>query len=371
MRQESEKMEQKQRNKVRILKFIVSRGSTSRPEIASALHLSVPTTMQHVKELLAAGLVTEEGELESNGGRKARALAIVRDAAFACGVDITKHHICMALVNARRELIGHERIRCDFSTDLSYFEALEDRLRDFLSRVCPERERLAGVGFSLPGFVDKKRNVLTRSDVLQCYNVSFQELEERLGVPVSVENDANSAAYAEFRDRNEEAVYLSLSGTVGGAIYYGESLYEGNHAKSAEFGHMIIKKGGRRCYCGKKGCVDAYCNTDLLQKAGGSLEGFFAGLRVQDPVIMEIWEDYLDNLALTVGNLRVIFDCDIYLGGYLGGYLEEFLPQLAERTGGYDRMEPDRSYIRIGRHKLEAAAYGAALPFTERFLERA
>ena len=94
--------------------------------------------------------------------------------------------------------------------------------------------------------------------------------------PCELLNDANAAAITESnRSRTcSNLVYLFLSNTVGGAIIFGNengivraaqekdrgsvSMYKGNNWRSGEFGHMVIHPEGKRCYCGKIGCLDAY-----------------------------------------------------------------------------------------------------------------
>ena len=90
-------------------------------------------------------------------------------------------------------------------------------------------------------------------------------------------------------------VYLSLSNTVGGAVVYQSdrgnvysrdgylkdvsSMHLGNNWRSGEFGHMVIHPEGRKCYCRKKGCVDAYCSAlRLADMEDGILENFFVHL---------------------------------------------------------------------------------------------
>ena len=370
MKRKLEISEPKRLNKIRIVRFISSQGMTSKSEISAQLNLSMPTTLQNVKELTEAGIVTEEGAYESTGGRKAKALSVVRDAAYACGVDLTRQHMTLALVNARKELVAWDRLKEPFYNEPEYFELLETRIREFLNREKIGWEKLSGIGFSVPGLVDKRRKVLKRSDVLKVYDVSFQELGNRLGCRFDIENDANSAAYAQFHRLESDAVYLSLSNTVGGAIYFGGALYEGEYGKSAEFGHMVIEKDGRQCYCGKRGCADAYCNAEILQRAcGGSVADFFSLLKQGDTACKAAWDEYLEYLAVAVANLRVVFDCDIYLGGYVGGYLEEYLPELSKRVQSYSRMDLDASFLKIGRGKLEASAYGVALRFIDQFFD--
>lgn len=362
--------ETKRNNKIRIAKYISSKGITSKAEIANALGLSMPTTLQNVKELIMEGIVRENGVYESTGGRKAKAISIAPDIGYVIGIDITNHHITIVLVNMKKELLQIERIRKTFAPDFAYYETLGELIRNFILKVKVRDEKILGVGISLPGIVDREQKVLIRSHTLGVSNVSFKSLAEFVDFNFALENDANSAAYAELGSETENTVYLSLSNTVGGAIFLHDRLYLGENFKSAEFGHMVIEKDGRTCYCGKKGCVDAYCAAKVLMEHGdGSLEIFFDRLRKNDAKCLGVWDEYLEYLALTITNLRMAFDCNIILGGYVGGYLEEFRMDLNKRVLKYNNFDIDTSYIRTGRYKLEASAYGVTMGFTDTFFD--
>ena len=370
MKKISQKMNVKQKNRSRVGKFISSEGNTSKGEIAKNLHLSMPTALQIVKELTELGIVVEEGEYQSTGGRKAKVLSIARTAGYAAGVDITNNHITWVMVNARKEIVASRRIRRPYGTDREYNRFLEEETAAFLKETKVPEEKILGVGFSLPGIVDKEKKILLRSHTLKVENVSFQEIGEAFGYPYILENDANSAAEAEIGDNMPDAVYLSLSNTVGGAIYMDHRLYEGKNFKSAEFGHMILEPGGRKCYCGKRGCLDAYCRAGLLSEAAGtSLDVFFALVRQGDAPMKKVWEEYLEHLAVAVSNLRMAFDCDVVLGGYVGGYMEEFMADLSEKIQKLNIFDKDTSYLHGGKYKLEASAYGAALYFIRELFE--
>lgn len=360
----------KRMNKIRIAKFISEKGITSKAEISSELQISMPTVLQNTKELVEEGLVTESGEYASTGGRKAKALSIAEGIAYAVGMDITANHITFVLVDMRRKLADKLRVRVTYENTYAYYEKMAENLRAFVDRTGVDRSKIIGVGISLPGIVNKEEKLLMRSHALKVENVSFKMIESMIGFPCQLENDANSAAYAELLGKGSNAVYLSLSNTVGGAICLHNRLYRGETFKSGEFGHMVIEKNGRRCYCGKKGCVDAYCSAKVLQRrADDNLETFFMKIREKDPGCMEVWEEYLDYLAVTVTNLRMAFDCDIVLGGYVGGYLEEFLPELNRKIMEYNNFDLDTSYLRTGRYKLEASAYGVTLKFVEKYFD--
>lgn len=360
----------KRMNRIRIAKFISAAGSTSKAEIAGQLKLSMPTTLQNVRELTEAGIVVEEGEYESTGGRKAKALSIARNAGYAVGVDITNNHVTMVMVNTRKEIMASDRRRIPFENTAAYFKNLEKLIQDFIADSRIETGKIIGVGFSLPGIVDKEQHLLIRSHTLRVENVSFRSIGSTLGYPYVLENDANSAACAELTQGMTNAIYLSLSNTVGGAIYLADCLYEGDNFKSAEFGHMIIESSGRTCYCGKKGCIDAYCSAGILQEQGdGNLEAFFEKIRQGNEKALKVWDEYLEYLAIAVTNLRMAFDSNIVLGGYVGGYIEEFMPKLTQKVEKYNNFDLDTFYLSTGKFKLEASAYGVTLRFIDGFFE--
>ena len=362
--------EPKRNNKIRTARFISLRGVTSKTEISAGLRLSMPTTLQNVKALINEGIVEENGEYESTGGRRAKALSIRSDAGYAAGVDITNNHITMVMVDAKKEMTASERIRIPYQNDSRYYDFLTNRVSEFLAGQGIDCSKISGIGFSLPGIVDREQHLLLRSHTLRVQNVSFRTVGETLGYPFGIENDANSAAFAELGRETENAVYLSLSNTVGGAICLGNHFYPGENFKSAEFGHMVIEKNGKICYCGKKGCMDAYCSALVLEeKAGCSLEEYFGRVRRREEDALRILEGYLEDLAVGVTNLRMIFDCSIVLGGYVGGYLEDFLPELSRKLTEHNNFDIDTSYLKGGKYKLNAAAYGAALKFIDSFLK--
>ena len=77
--------------------------------------------------------------------------------------------------------------------------------------------------------------------------------------------------------------------------------------------------------------MDAYCSAKVLSAlTGGNLALFFDGLRAGDRTLQAAWDEYLAHLAVAVNNLRMIFDCDVIVGGYVGGFLSEFGAPLRE-----------------------------------------
>lgn len=359
----------RENSKAQIVRYIQENGNASKVEISKVLNLSMPTVLQNTKELLEQGIVEEAGEYESTGGRKAKSLVIHGDAAYALGLDITANHISLVFVNLVGEVLNSQRKRKTFQNSPDYYRELATELDDFCAVSRVSSERILGIGISLPGIVDNQNKVLLKSHALKLENVSLRIMEQLMPFPAYFENDANAAMVAEKNHLKEDAVYLSLSNTVGGAICMNGSLFRGNSQKAGEFGHMIIVPGGRPCYCGKKGCADAYCSPLVLTSAtGDTLESFMERVNRRESQALSVWEEYLDYLAIVITNLRMAYDTNIILGGYVGGYMEGHMFELGKKVLAYNLFDSDVSYLKNCIYKKEGSAVGAAWHFIDKFV---
>lgn len=359
-------------NRIRTIRSIFSCEKISQPELAAKVSNSWPTVLQNVKELMSMGLVQEVGTFESTGGRKARAFAPVRDAKLSIGLEITQNHVGAVLVDLSGQLIRYERKKCVYERSDAYAEMLAGIVTSLIEKEgCPV-EKILGVGISLPGILDKEGQTLVYSHALGLRNVPTEEFSRYIPFSCRFINDANAAGLAEVRDLESprSLVYLSLSNSVGGAILTGGALFGGDHLRAGEFGHNTLVPDGRPCYCGKKGCLDAYCSAKVLSSlTDGNLALFFDGLRSSNAVLQAAWKEYLSYLAVAVNNLRMTFDCDVIVGGYVGGFLAEFGEPLREMLVERNTFEPDSSYLKFSRYRLEASALGAALLHIEAFIQ--
>ena len=127
---------------------------------------------------------------------------------------------------------------------------------------------------------------------------------------------------------------------------------------------MILVPGGRPCYCGKKGCADAYCASSALTgERYESLEQFMDSLSAGEADASEKWGEYLDHLAVLISNLRMAYDMDIILGGEVGGYLPDHMLPLGEKVMEYNGFDRDTRYLKNCSYRKEASAVGAAKHF--------
>ena len=127
------------------------------------------------------------------------------------------------------------------------------------------------MGIGAPGVVDGEKGIVLTSGNLGWENKPLAEdLSAKLGIPAVLTNDANAAAYGEYAcgaDSEYKSVVLITLGTgVGSGIVLNGKLYEGCAGAGAELGHEVIRVGGEKCACGRRGCFEAYASATALIK---------------------------------------------------------------------------------------------------------
>jgi len=364
-------IEVKKMNRNAIYKFLYRHDPISIQEIARALKMSLPTVTQNIKELQEKDLVIETGLFESTGGRKAKAIAYNSAARFAVGLDVTRNHVGIVLIDLSGKVIKNERRKYAFVNSKEYFEEIGNLVKSFVEDSNIESSKILGVGIALPAILSYDKQTVSYATVIDFQGGSVESFSEFIPYPCILSNDANAAGLAELwiDGTIENVVYLSLNNSVGGAVIIGKNIYTGENQRSGEFGHMTIVPNGRTCYCGQKGCVDAYCSAKILSdSANGNIAEFFRLLKLNSEPQKTLWEEYLEHLVVTINNLRMLYDCNVILGGYVGAYLDEHIDHIRELVAKRNTFELDGSYLKVCKYKLEATAVGAALQHVENFI---
>ena len=135
------------------------------------------------------------------------------------------------------------------------------------------KEQIGGIGIGSPGIIDSEKGVVASWSNFGWEKVKLADLvSEKTGLPVYVLNDANAATYGEYAygsaKKYNSAVMLTIGTGVGGGIVFDGKLLEGNGGAGAELGHEVIRFGGEKCTCGRRGCLEAYASaTALIRQA--------------------------------------------------------------------------------------------------------
>lgn len=241
---------------------------------------------------------------------------------------------------------------------------------------------LAGVGIGVPGFIIMETGVITDSPNLPGFeNFPIRDqIEQRLGAPVILENDANAAALGEKwmgagREVND-LVLLTLGTGIGGGIICGGRVLHGFVGMAGELGHMTVNPTGNPCGCGNRGCLEKHASATAvtamakMQGLGDHLssEAVYTLAAQGNEKAREIFVAMGEALGIALANLVGVFNYPLYLlsGGMLPAWDFFAPPMLAEiqrRSFVYRATRPRVEKATLGN---EAGLYGAAyLPLNE------
>ena len=209
----------KRANRSRVFRYFCEAGTSSLPEAARALGMSLPTVTQNVKALTESGLLQAGGSLDSTGGRRAKAFCLCARAHLSVGLSVTAGHLGGVLLDLQGQVLHTKRERLPFAPGEAYARAAAAFLDAFLKEAGAAGAPY-GLGIALPGILDRTRGLLTRSHALGLRDVPLSALTAPFAQPCLLLNDANAGAFAEASGGGLPArfFYLSLSATVGGAL---------------------------------------------------------------------------------------------------------------------------------------------------------
>jgi glucokinase len=248
---------------------------------------------------------------------------------------------------------------------------------------------IVALGVGAPGPADLSAGViLAMPNIPGMENVPLSHrLAEALHLPVYLENDANAAAYGEYRygggKGSRTMVLLTLGTGVGSGVIVEGQVLHGSHDLGAEIGHMIVQVDGEPCACGQRGCLERYSSaTSLARRAVRMIEGgraselaavlrrkgtidavdLAAARKTGDALAAEVWNEGAFYLAVACVNICRVLDPDrIVLAGGLAAAGEELLAPVTEhfRRLHWSLAAP-RTQIVLSTLGTEAGVIGAA-----------
>jgi predicted NBD/HSP70 family sugar kinase len=252
-------------NRVAVLRLIGGSGPIARVQIADRLGLSPARVTAVTRQLLDHGLIRVAERRPSKGGRPALLLELVSGAATAFGVKIAPDH----LVGVRVDLDGEVLEQFDAPLDVTAAGAV-DRIGDLLETwIAPSSgSRLLGLGLGVPGVIDADRGLVSAPIIGWEQLPLAQLLQDRLGVPVLVDNDVNTLAVSErLYGRGREVdnfLTVTIGRGIGLGIIAGGDIYRGFGGGAGEFGHITAREDGPLCTCGKHGCLEMFVGDPAL-----------------------------------------------------------------------------------------------------------
>ncbi|MFJ6770255.1 ROK family protein [Kitasatospora sp. NPDC091257] len=259
----------------------IAGGPRSRAEVAAGTGLTRAAVSSLAEQLIAAGLVVEEGPAAPSGkvGRPGTALGLNPDGPGGLGAEIGVRHLGACVVDLRgevrawrrREVTNHGREPAAVMADLAHL---------LHEAVTESGLRPAGLTLAVPGLVGGSGGVLQRAANLDWQDVPLAAaLRPALrtaggglaGLPIEADNEANLGGLAErwLGAGPDDFLYVSAEAGVGAAIVVGGRLLRGAGGFAGEFGHVPVHPDGPRCACGANGCLEQYAGEAAVLRAAG------------------------------------------------------------------------------------------------------
>ncbi|RKT15936.1 putative NBD/HSP70 family sugar kinase [Streptomyces sp. 1114.5] len=260
---------------------VIASGPRSRAEVAAETGLTRAAVSSLAEQLIAGGLLVEEGPAAPSGkvGRPGTALGLNPLGPGGLGAEIGVRHLGACVVDLRGEVRAWRREE-SANHGREPAAVMADLARLLRSAVAEAGLRPAGLALAVPGLVGSSGAVLQRAANLGWRDVPLAaEMRAALRpaadglaeLPVEADNEANLGGLAErwLGDGAEDFLYVSAEAGVGAAIVVGGRLLRGARGYAGEFGHVPVHPDGPRCACGAHGCLEQYAGEAAVLRAAG------------------------------------------------------------------------------------------------------
>ena len=350
----------------RIVRTIWQNPRISRVGIAERLGLDKSTVTNQVGRLIEIGIIEEiaEGNAGSRGGRRPIHLAMNRSFGRVLGIEIQVGTYVALVVDLAGEILAETRGQVPMDEE-NRSKMMLAIIHECAAKLCPEQERLLGVGVGIGGLVDLKKGRIRYSVPLGIKEaIDFgKTVAAKLSVPCFVENDANCCAWGELAFNKDEALRdflfalvefrrdprsIGLSGGmgVGFGVALGGKVYSGAHGDAGEF---------RSAFCDGAGELQLSLPKDTLSH-----------LDSDRAALVKAADELARNTAMLVNTMDF---ARVYIGGDIEGLDVDF-PSLLRRRLEENWMYPFPKEVEIHYSSLggKAVAYGAAGMILDRLI---
>ena len=295
---------------------------------------------------------------------------------YCLGIDIGGTKTAVALADGK----GAPIIKNSFPTEpFLGAESLVARIKDTYEDLCYKqgirKKQVLFAGVACPGPLDIKNGTIVHIATMSFRNVPIKQmLSKALELPVFLENDANCAALAEsvmgIGKGCDPLVYVTVSTGIGSGITVNGKILSGAYSSAGELGHLTVVPDGRKCPCGKRGCLELYSSGTAIANDATALRGIptdtkevFSLARGGDEKMKKIIEGAADKLGLALASVYQLIDPEvIVLGGSVIKDYGDFSEALQKALSKYTQpVEGRRLNIQISRFGGEQVILGAIL----------
>ena len=343
-------------------------GLIPRVQLAKDLGVSPASVTTITQELIEAGLIEEVSaprDGDAGRGRPAVALGVRAEAHFVAGMKLSDREHTAVIVDFAGNLIADDVI--PRKPGPMTLDELLNAIEALLIRVCDkagiQKSALSAMGLGVPGFVDCVEGLVYWSSVLAERTVPLASIAQaRLGLPVTIDNDANLVTLAELwfgagRGLSDFAV-VTIEHGVGMGYVMNHRMFRGAQRLGMELGHTKVQLDGALCRCGQRGCLEAYvADYALAREAITALNWEHK----EGQSISVVLESLYDHAKAGNGAARSIFKrAGRYLAVGLANVINLFDPALIILSG--ERMRYDYLYAAETLAEMESLSIVTGRP---------
>lgn len=283
--------------KVKIIRTLFFEGAKTNTDICERFHVSSPTSIRLLTQLMQEGLVKKEGRGKSVGGRKPDLYRLQEDSFYVLGMQLERSKLQLALFDNNNNIVlKEENVSFKIDSKANSVDELYKQGKQLIERSKIDPDKLMGVGISMPGLVSAEEGKNFTYFISDEEPESLQEvLSNKFGKPVYILNDAKSACLAEFRfglaRRKKNVLVISMDWGVGLGIIIDGKMQQGASGFAGEFGHIPLVEDGLLCHCGKRGCLETVASGLALSRE--VKEGLKAG---ESSILSQLPPEELENI---------------------------------------------------------------------------
>ena len=253
---------------------MIRERATSRADIARATGLARSTVSQRIGALLELGLVVEEGDARSTGGRPATRLRLNEAGGVVLAADLGANHDRLAVADlAGRVLAEHTARRSIAQGPEVILGWVRDNFLSQLAQLGLGVDEVIGVGIGVPGPVEFAAGRAVKPPIMPGWHgVSIADhfAEAFPGVDVLVDNDVNIMAVGEHRsvwNGVSDLIYVKIATGIGAGIISSGRLQRGAQGAAGDIGHIRASEYlDEICACGNAGCIEAVASGSALAR---------------------------------------------------------------------------------------------------------
>src|SRR3954453_22815454 len=350
-------------NRRHVIETLRSNGGMTRSALARSTGLSRTTISTLLNELIEQGIVSEMTAVpERRGaGRAATLVRLDHSAGAAVSIDVGARHLAVAVGDLAHRVLAERWVPLPAAHQaLEGMDRAAGLVREALAEAGVAQGSVIGVAMGLPTPISQTPGFVASSNILPGWAglQVAEEMSERLGLPVFVENDSNLGALAESAwgagAGFDQLAYIKAAPGIGAGLIQDGKLFRGTTGTAGEIGHTTVAEDGPICRCGNRGCLELYAGgaalLGALHQSHPEVETLERVVELaheeNDPACARVRADAGSHIGVAIANLINLFNPRrIVVGGELAGAGETVL--------GLMRVAAERSAVQAAVEAVE------------------